>query len=124
MVFIHIENFNLISSIVFDIFTPKKGKKWQKNAILQIFKSLIKSKRFELQGNEMAHTSMIYALILCKNFIPLFPLCFELRKFFGKKELSFLWITIGLFFLEKYHFKKNSPISLNYTILNKENYVY
>ena len=89
MVFIHIENFNLISSIVFDIFTPKKGKKWQKNAILQIFKSLIKSKRFELQGNEMAHTSMIYALILCKNFIPLFPLCFELRKFFGKKELSF-----------------------------------
>ena len=59
MVFIHIENFNLISSIVFDIFTRKKGKKWQKNAILQIFKSLIKSKQFELQGNEMVRKSII-----------------------------------------------------------------
>ena len=89
MVLIHIENFNLISSIVFDIFTPKKGKKWLKNAVLEIFKSLIKSKRFELQGNEMARKSIIYALILCKNFIPLFPLCFEIRKFFGKKNGNF-----------------------------------
>ena len=117
MVLIYIENFNFISSIVFDIFTPKKGKKRLKNAVLEIFKSLIKSKRFKLQGNEMARKSIIYALILCKNFIPLFPLCFEIRKFFGKKKRF-------IFFLEKYHFKKNSPISLNYTILNKENYVY
>ena len=51
---IHIENFNFISSIVFDIFTPKKGKKRLKNAVLEIFKSLIKSKRFELQEIEMA----------------------------------------------------------------------
>ena len=123
MVLIHIENFNLISSIVFDIFTPKKGKKRLKNAVLEIFKSLIKSKRFKLQGNEMARKSIIYALILCKNFIPLFPLCFEIRKFFGKKNGNFLCIS-KVFFLEKYHFKKNSPISLNYTILNKENYVY
>ena len=59
MVLIHIENFNLISSIVFDIFIPKKGKKQLKNAILEIFKSLIKSKWFELQGNEMACKSII-----------------------------------------------------------------
>ena len=64
---IHIENFNLISSIVFDIFTPKKGKKNGKKAILEIFKSLIKSKRFELQGKEMARKSIIYVLILCKK---------------------------------------------------------
>ena len=37
----------------------QKGKKRLKNAILEIFKSLIKSKRFDLQGNEMACTSII-----------------------------------------------------------------
>ena len=59
MVLIHIENFNLKSLIVFEIFTPKKGKKRLKKAILEIFKSLIKSKWFELQGNEMARKSII-----------------------------------------------------------------
>ena len=100
---IHIENFNLISSIVFDIFTPKKGKKRLKNAVLEIFKSLIKSKRFELQGNEMARKSIIYALILCKNFIPLFPLCFEIRKFFGKKMVIF-YAFQKIFFFRKIPF--------------------
>ena len=98
MVLIHIENFNLISSIVFDIFTPKKGKKRLKIAVLEIFKSLIKSKRFKLQGNKMARKSIIYALILCKNFIPLFPLCHEIRKFFGKKNSHFLCISNDFFF--------------------------
>ena len=88
----------------FDIFNsfrcihPQKGKKWQKNAILQIFKSLIKSKWFELQGNKIAHTSIINVLIMCKNFILLFPLCFEIGKFFGKKKLIFYGLQKVYFF--------------------------
>ena len=98
MILIHIENFNLISLIVFNIFTPQKGKKRLKNAILEIFKSLIKSKWFELQGNKMARKSIIYVLILCKNFISLFPLCFEIRKFFGKKMAIFYGLQKVYFF--------------------------
>ena len=72
----------------------------------------------------MARTSIIQALILCKIFIPLFPLSFEIRKFFGKKIVIFYGLQKVYFFLEKYHFKKNRSISVNYIILNKENYIY
>ena len=88
----------------FDIFNsfryihPQKGKKQLKNTILEIIKSLIKSKRFEIQGNKMAHKSIIYVLILCKNFISLFPLCFEIRKFFGKKMAIFYGLQKVYFF--------------------------
>ena len=83
-----------------------------------------KPKRYQGQRNEKAHNSIIYAIILCKNFLPLLPLCFEIWNFFGEKNVHFFGITKDIFFLENHQFNKNSSISLNYTILNGEIYVY
>ena len=117
-------NFNKLLLIVLEIFTPKKGKKWLKKSILKIFWSLIKPKRYQWQRNEKARNSIIYAIILCKNVFPLFPLCFEIWIFFGEKNVHFFGITNDIYFLKNHQFNKNSSISLNYTILNGEIYVY